>query len=217
MADEVQVQQSTHPLASPNTYPRSDTEALATAYYGAARDHRKKTNRKKCLLYILLFLLFQTGIILLFTLTVLKIKSPKFRIHSATLHNVTTALAPESPSLNLTIHAELAVQNPNFGRFKFEKSYMNLFCRGMEVGRVLIPKGLSNWRSTEKFEVIMDLKIDSGERASDLSAGVVPINSRGKLRGNVRFMMAWTRKRSSDMNCSMDVLVSNREIKNIVC
>ncbi|PIN21669.1 hypothetical protein CDL12_05627 [Handroanthus impetiginosus] len=158
MADKAKVQQSTHPLASPNTSPRSDTEATATACDGAARDHRKKTNRKKCLLYIPLFLLFQTGIILLLTLTVLKIKTPKFRIHSATLHN-------------------LAVKNTNFGRFKFENSYVNLFYRGMEVGRVLIPKGQSNWRSTKKFE----------------------------------------RKRSSDMNCSMDVLVSNREIKNIEC
>ncbi|KAI3458077.1 hypothetical protein Pfo_014740 [Paulownia fortunei] len=218
MADKDQ--QSPHPLAPANgAYARSDAEAAATP--DGAREQRKKNKRTKCLLYILLFAVFQTGIILLFALTVMKIRTPKFRVRSAAFENFNVG-TPTNPSFNIRMNAEVGVKNTNFGRFKFESASMYFFYRGTQVAEVLVPKRRANWRSTKRFQVVVDMSMASSAQgnsqlASDLSAGVVPLTSQAKLRGNVRLMMVFKKNRGSDMNCSMEIVTATQQLQNIVC
>lgn len=205
-------QQSPIPLAPA----RSDTEAASTPHGGAAEQSRK-SKRIKCLLRIFLFAVFQTGIILLFAFTVMKIRTPKFRVESATLDNFNVA-APTNASLSLTMNAELRVKNSNFGRFKFHKTPVYFYYRGVEVAEVAAAKGRANWRSTEKFKVAVNVKVgNSAELERDLGEGVVWLSSRAKMRGDLRVGMMFDKKRAANMNCSMEIMTGAQQIKNIVC
>ncbi|KAE9451681.1 hypothetical protein C3L33_16399, partial [Rhododendron williamsianum] len=99
-----------YPLAPANNYSRSDEEAFGAAT--SSKRCRKKW--KKCLLYGVAFAIFQTGIIVLFTLTVMKVRTPKFRLQSANVFNVQTTT---TPSYNLTMNTVLAIKNTNFGPY----------------------------------------------------------------------------------------------------
>lgn len=195
-------QQSPIPLAPA----RTDTEAAATPDGGASELRRRKSKRIKCLLHIFLFAVFQTGIILLFALTVMKIRTPKFRVESATSDNFNVAAATNT-SLSLTMNAELRVKNPNFGRFKFQKTPVYFYYRGVEVAEVTAAKGRANWRSTEKLKVAVNVKVgNSAELERDLGEGVVSLSSRATMRGDVRVGMVFNKKRGVDMNCTMEIM-----------
>ncbi|KAI3458078.1 hypothetical protein Pfo_014741 [Paulownia fortunei] len=200
-------QQSPYPMAPTNGYARSDTEAAAAH---DARELRKK-KRNKCLLYIVLFAIFQTGVILIFALTVMKIRTPKFRVRSATFTNFNVG-TPASPSLRTNMNAELTVRNANFGRYKYRDTTVVFLYRGTQVGQVFVPNSRANWRSTKDFDVQANSQL-----ASDLSAGVVPLTSQANMRGRVELMFVMRRNRSTNMNCSMEIVTATQQLRNIVC
>lgn len=194
---------------------RSDTEA---ADVSATEQRRRRSKRNKCFLNIFLFALLQAGIILLFTFTVMKIRTPKFCVLSATSDNSDMAAAPTNGSLSLTMSTELGVKNSNFGRFKFERTAVYFYYDGAQVAVVEAAEGRANWRSTKKFKVAVDVKVASSARLErDLSAGVVRLRSRAEMRGNVRVAMMVKKKRSSFMNCTMDIMVGAPQLTNILC
>lgn len=201
-------QQSPAPLAPANYgQTRSDAEAAA-----GAEQRRRRNKRYKCFLYAFLFALLQTGIILLFTFTIMKIRTPKLRVLSATLDGSGTAAAPTNGSLSFTMRAVLGVKNPNFGRFKFGLTPVGFYQDGDQVAVAAVAEGKANWRSTKELEVTVDVKVARVE-----SGGVVRLTSRGKMRGNVRVAMVVKKRRSSFMNCTMEVVVGAPQLRNIVC
>lgn len=206
---------------------RSPTSPLAPAHYGqtrsdaeatggaAAEQRRRRNKRYKCFLYAFLFALLQTGIILLFTFTIMKIRTPKFRVLSATLDGSGTAAPPTNASLSLTMRAVLGVKNPNFGRFKFERTPVYFYHDGDQVAVAAAPEGKANWRSTEEFEVAVDVKVARVE--GELSGGVVRLTSRAEMRGDVRVARMAKKRRSSIMNCTMEIVVGASQLRNITC
>lgn len=80
-----------YPLAPANDYSQSDEEA-----FGATSSKRCRKKWKKWLLHGVAFAIFQTGIIVLFTLTVMKVQTPKFRLQSANVFNVQTTTTPHT-------------------------------------------------------------------------------------------------------------------------
>ncbi|KAK6132148.1 hypothetical protein DH2020_034104 [Rehmannia glutinosa] len=207
-------QQPTHPMAPTNGYTRSDAESSAA--HGGAREQRKK-KRNKCLLYIVLFAIFQAAVILIFVLTIMRVRTPKFRVRSAALTNFSVG-TPETPSLTAAMNAELAVRNANFGRYKYRNTTVEFLYRGTPVGQVTVRGSRANWRSTRKFEVRADLNLGvNSELGNDLRAGIVPITSQARMRGRVDLIFVMRRNRSTDMNCSMEIVVATQQIRNIIC
>ncbi|KAL2556164.1 Late embryogenesis abundant (LEA) hydroxyproline-rich glycoprotein family [Forsythia ovata] len=135
--------------------------------------HKKK--RMKCLLYIVLFAVFQTGIILLFVLTIMKIRTPKFRVRSATFDTFDYS-STTNPSFNMRMNAELGVKNANFGRYKFRDSMIYFSYNDLIVGEAFIPKARAKARSTKKFNVIVNLSSSNFQNhpqlGNDLNSGV---------------------------------------------
>lgn len=211
-------QQSPIPLAPAiNGYRWSDTEAAAMPD-GGATEQQRSNKRIKCILYIFLFAVFQTGIILLFTFTVMKIRTPKFRVNSATLDNSNVAAVPTNSSLTLAMNAELDVKNSNFGRFKFERTSVFFYYNGAQVAEAPVVKGRANWRSTKKLNVAVNVSVgNSAELQRDLSVGVVSLSSRAQMRGNVRLVMVFKKNRSVDLNCTMEIVIGTQKLRNIVC
>ncbi|KAH6804608.1 hypothetical protein C2S51_032855 [Perilla frutescens var. frutescens] len=206
--------QSAYP-ANGNGYARSgDTEAAADL---EARELRKK-KRTKCFLYIVLFVIFQTGIITLFSLTVMKVRTPKFRVRGASFTSFNGG-APANPSLQVSMIPQFSVKNTNFGRYKYRNTTVDFFYRETKIGEVAVPNSKAGWRSTKSFLApAVNLNIvGSPQLASDLSAGVVPITSKGQMRGRVELLFILKKNRSTNMDCSMEILIATQTIRNIVC
>ncbi|KAL2527366.1 Late [Abeliophyllum distichum] len=210
-------QQSPYPLAAAaaNGYARSDTELASHD----ARELRKK-KRMKCLLYIFLFAVFQTGIIMLFALTVMKIRTPKFRVRSATFQNFN--VTPTNPSFSLRMNAEFGIKNANFGHFKYQNSTVRFFYGVTQVGEVVVQKARAKARSTRKFNAVVELSLANAAAANtqhgnDLSSGVLRLSSKSKLSGKVELMKVLKKKKSTDMNCSMEIVTATQQLRNIVC
>ncbi|KAL8534148.1 hypothetical protein ACS0TY_010231 [Phlomoides rotata] len=80
-----------------------------------------------CLVYILPFILFQTTIITLFTLTVMKIRTPKFGVTDSAVTNFNGGTTAK-PLLNARLNIEICIKNINFGRYSYQKNN-----RGVQV------------------------------------------------------------------------------------
>ncbi|OMO66998.1 Late embryogenesis abundant protein, LEA-14 [Corchorus olitorius] len=212
--------QSAYPLApSANGHARSDEESAGAA---AHSKELKKKKRMKCLLYIVLFAVFQTGVILLFALTVMKVRNPKFRLRSDTSFPSTFDVGTEtSPSFNFRMNAEFGVKNTNFGNYKYHASTITFSYRGTPVGQVTINKSQARFRSTKKVSIEVDLSSsnlsNTNELGSDIRSRVIPLTTNSKLEGNVYLMGVLKKKKNVQMNCTMEVALDTRTLQNIVC
>ncbi|XP_059669746.1 late embryogenesis abundant protein At1g64065-like [Cornus florida] len=208
-------QRQTYPLAPTNGYVRSDEEAAGSELSKELR--RKK--RMKCLAYAVAFAVFQTGVILLFSLTVMKIKNPKFRVRSATFE--TFEVVTSNPSFNLRMNAELGVKNTNFGHYKFDDSTITFSYKGVQVGSAIVQKARARARSTKKFNVVVDLSStglpSNLELGNDLNSGFIVLSSESRLKGKVELMKVMKKKKSTDMSCTMEVYISSQDVRNVKC
>jgi len=207
-------QRQTYPLAPANGYSRSDEEA--------ASEHSKELRRKKCIKYTVYgvaFAIFQTGVILVFVLFVMKVRTPKFRVRSATFE--TFDVVASNPSFNLNMNAELSVKNKNFGQYEFENSTIIFLYRGLQVGSALVSKAKVGILSTKKFNVVVDLSStglpSNSMLGSDLNSGFLPLSSQAQLTGKVKLMMVMKKKKATEMNCTMEVNISTKELQNLMC
>uniref|UniRef100_A0A5B7AGB7 Late embryogenesis abundant protein LEA-2 subgroup domain-containing protein n=1 Tax=Davidia involucrata TaxID=16924 RepID=A0A5B7AGB7_DAVIN len=207
-------QQPAYPLASTNGYARSDQEA--------GPEHAKELRRKKrmkCFIYIVAFVIFQTAIIALFGLTIMKVRGPKFRVRSATIDSFQVGTGT-SPSFNLTMKAELGVKNTNFGSYKFDNSTINFFYKGIPVGSTNVLKSRAKLRSTKKFIIEVDLSLTgNSDLGADLTSGVLQLTSQSSLRGKVELFKVMKKKKSTNMNCTMDINTTNttHQVQIVAC
>ncbi|XP_022734344.1 late embryogenesis abundant protein At1g64065-like [Durio zibethinus] len=211
-----QKSQSPYPLAPGNSLSQSDPESVAVQ-----SKEVKKKKRMKCLLYIVLFALFQTGIILLFALTVMRIRNPKFRTRSGSFVDTFDVGTEASPTFNLRMNTQFTVKNTNFGHFKYELGTVTFAYRGTPVGQATIQKARARARSTKKVDVIVDLRSSSlsktNELGSDISLGVLPLASYSKLEGKIHLMKVIKKKKSAQMNCTMEIDIASKTLGNILC
>ncbi|XVF09967.1 hypothetical protein REPUB_Repub07fG0143200 [Reevesia pubescens] len=216
MAEKIE---SPNPLAPDNGHSRTDDESVDHAAQNLKE--LKKRKRMKCLLYIVLFAVFQTGIILLFALTVMRIRNPKFRVRSGSFIDTFNVGTEASPSFDLRMNTQFTVKNTNFGQFKYEVGTVTFAYRGKPVGQATIQKARARARSTKKVDVVVDLSSRSlsntSELGSDISLGVLPLTSYSKLDGKIHLMKVIKRKKSAQMNCTMDIDTATGTLGNIVC
>lgn len=204
-----------HPLATVNGYARSDAEA-ATAH--DAQELRRQ-KRKKWLLYGIAFVVFQTAIIVLFSLTVMKVKTPKFRVRSSSFN--TADVQPSNSSFSLNMNAQFGVKNTNFGPYKYDSTTVYFYYNGIQVGSAFIPKSKANFLSTKKINVAVDLTsaniTGNANLAGDINSGILPLTSTSRLNGKVELMLIFKKKKAVNMNCTMNVNTTTRELQNVVC
>ncbi|XP_052185336.1 uncharacterized protein LOC127796982 [Diospyros lotus] len=214
MAEKPQVHpelpQSDHPMA------KHDAEAVVAL----PDDELRRQKRMKWLLYIVAFVIFQTGVIVLFSMTVMKFRTPKFRVREATFgaFEVQTSNA----SFNLRMNAQLGVKNNNFGPYKFDNTTIFFYYNGTQVGRGAVSKSKANFRSTKKLDVAVDLVAPASlagnsELERELSSGILPLTSASKLDGKVTIMFMLKKKKSAEMNCNMEVNTITKQLQNVKC
>ncbi|KAL6508388.1 hypothetical protein OROHE_021930 [Orobanche hederae] len=209
-------EQPTYPIA-----PAAIRHALSDAEHGGGATHDagdlRKKKRNKCILRVSLFAAFQIAVILIFSLTVMKVKTPKFRVRSAELSGLAVGTR-SAPSFSATMNATLTVRNTNFGPYKYEEAAVEFSCRGAPAGKSTVRRSRASFRSTEEIEIVADLKLGGDAPiASDLSAGILRLTAGAKLIGRVELFAVMKKKKSTEMDCSMDIGVATKQITNIAC
>ncbi|KAL5551973.1 hypothetical protein UlMin_002149 [Ulmus minor] len=197
---------------------KNDAEA-ATSH-----DELKRQKRKKLILYVVVFIIFQIFVIAAFSQVVMKAKSPKLRlgqiqVQSLGLGSSTTS----SPFFDLSFNAEVRVKNPNFGRYKFEDTVVTFTYEGVILGQVLVPRGKAGLRSTEEIDVMVNVNsnvlagIPNNNLAGELNAGILKIGSNAVMRGKVEIMGIIKKNKNAVMNCFMTFDLAARQIRTLDC
>ncbi|KAK7861613.1 late embryogenesis abundant protein At1g64065 [Quercus suber] len=209
--------QQVYPLGPESKEPRSDEESGSKT----SVEELKRKRRIKLAVYIATFAVFQTVVILVFALIVMRVKTPKVRLgNNVKFHNVTTGNST-SPSFDINFKAQLWVKNTNFGPYKYDGTIATFMYKGVSVGQVTIPKGKAGLRSTKKVGVTVNVNSKdlptSANLAGDLDSGLLMLNSHAKLNGKVELMFIMKKKKSVEMNCTMTINLSSNEIHSMIC
>ena len=205
-----------HPAgyAPTNGYSRSDEEGAR----GSDRELRNK-KRKKWALYIIAFIIFQAGIIALFTMTVMKFRTPKYRMRPV---NSLSTTSVQASSFNARLSTQLGIKNTNFGPYKYHASNISFYYKGTPIGSAVIPKSKADFRRTKKVNVEVDLAVPSSlasntEWGSAISSGVLHLTSQSRLTGKIEIMFIFKKKRAINLNCTMDLNITGKKLENITC
>lgn len=184
----------------------------------------KSMQNRKCYAYIIAGVVLQTIIILVFALTVMRIKTPSVRLRSVTVQNLNYN-ASGSSFFSMTLNAEITVKNKNFGHFKFDHSTANItYGNGHIVGYGDIMEGRAKARKTKKMSVIIDVSTintgvgsDRAKLSDELNSGNVTLTSLARLRGKVTLMKVMKKKKTAEMNCTMTVDLKSGAVHALVC
>ena len=205
-----------YPFAPANGNSRSDQESG-----DLTAEELKRKKRIKLAIYIVVFIIFQVIVITAFSLTVMKVKSPKLRLANIEFQTLTTSTA-NSPSFNTSFTTQLRVKNTNFGRYKFDATTINFTYGGATIGQVIIPKGKAGMKSTKKINnVIMNLSSsqlpNTANLSSELTTGTLTLSATAKMTGKVELMLIMKKKKSANMNCTITIDVASKTVRNLQC
>ncbi|CAN6713118.1 unnamed protein product [Malus baccata var. baccata] len=194
--------QQAYPLAPTNGYTRSDAESLESV------DELKRKKRIKLAIYIGIFIV----------LTVMKVKTPKVRLGNINVQELNSI--PASPSFDTKFTTQIRVKNTNFGPYKFDAAIVTFLYQGATVGQVSVPKSKAGMLSTKKIDVEVNLSssaLSSSNLGSELSSGVLTLNSTAKLAGKVELMFIMKKKKTSTMDCTIAFDLSSKTLKSLQC
>ncbi|XP_040989285.1 uncharacterized protein LOC121236867 [Juglans microcarpa x Juglans regia] len=204
-------------MAPATKQPSNDEESAALH-----TDELRRKKRIKWAMYITIFVVFQAIIIAVFSVTVLKVKTPKVRLGTAvTFQNVSTSTQP-SASFDISFTTQVRVKNTNFGPYKYDSATAAFMYDGVTVGEVSIPKGKAGMLSTKKVSVTVKVNSkalqSTSNLGSELSSGILTLRSHAKLSGKVELMFVMKKKKSAEMNCTMGInSVSPNEFRYLNC
>ncbi|PON58235.1 Late embryogenesis abundant protein [Parasponia andersonii] len=195
---------------------KTDVES-GSSTSGKELQHKKRMRR---LYYVAAFAVLQTVVILVLALTIMRIKTPKFRIRSVTIDELSISSSDsnnDGPSINMKFEAEIGFKNTNFGHFKFEGSSINFMYRGTKVGDAMVHKGKVKARSTKKIHVTAEMGTTNWNVASDIESGSLTLTSQAKMSGTVHLMKLVEKKRSAEMNCTITVDLKEKVVRYLNC
>ncbi|KAK4795759.1 hypothetical protein SAY86_028085 [Trapa natans] len=202
------------PLApAANGHPRSDEESM----YDKEAKRRK---RAKWAMYIAIFAVFQVIVILVFVLVVMRLHRPKFRVGPLQIQSLTAG----AQSFDMSFIAPVRIKNTNFGPYKYDATNVTFSYGGVALGQVTIPKSKANFKSTKKVDLPVTLNSNAlagtalnTSLSSELSSGSLILSSSGKMEGKVELMLIFKKKKSTDMNCTMTIVVSTQTVQSLTC
>ncbi|KAM3685637.1 hypothetical protein ACB098_11G136300 [Castanea mollissima] len=187
--------------ANQHVYPKADEE-LATPTFDSKEFRRK--NRIKLAINIAAFLVFQIIATLVFSLTVTRFRTPK----------VTLGMTM------VTFTTQVRVKNTNFGLYEYDSTNATFMYQGVTVAQVTIPNGKAGLRSTKKVSVTVNVNSNAlpsnTSLTSELSAGFLILNSHAEFSGKVVLMFVM-KKKLAEMNCTMSIDLSTKEVQAMSC
>ncbi|XP_060211035.1 uncharacterized protein LOC132638065 [Lycium barbarum] len=200
MATDEKYPQS-YPLAPSSIMPRSDAESATNNF-----QYSNNLRRKNRIRSIVLFTIFLTGIILVFSFIFVRFKSPKLRLENIRISN--------DGDGRIIFSAQLFMRNRNFWRYDFDSTIGAINSAGGEtIGQFVIPEGEARRRSTKKLYVMANIILPSRLNTT----GILPVTSQAKIRGKVKVFRVFKRKKSADLSCTMSLNLPISAIQDLDC
>ncbi|XP_034217043.1 uncharacterized protein LOC117628657 [Prunus dulcis] len=194
----------TYPLGQANGHTRRDGESQMSA------DELKRKKKIKLAIYISIFVVFQIIVITTMSLTVMKVKTPKFRLGDIKVQSLET-----TPSFDLKFTTQIRIKNSaNWGSYKFKAGNVTFQHQGQTVGTIDIAKGKVGWLSTVKRNANVSL---NSSAITELGSGVLTLNSVGRLEGKVAIMFIMKKKKATNMNCTIAFAVKEQSVSSVHC
>ncbi|XP_076913577.1 late embryogenesis abundant protein At1g64065-like [Bidens hawaiensis] len=187
----------------------------------AVANEARRKRRRRHLISILIIVGFAIGIILVLALTVGNFRTPRFRVRSATFRTFNVVTNSTNPSFNIIMNTEVGIRNRNFRRFRYQSTTVDFYYREQKVGEGVVWDDRVKGRDTRKFIVPVTLSSSKvttlSELRSDINGGVLPLRSRSRLTGRFKILIFVRRYKHVNMDCTMELVVANRELRNIFC
>ncbi|KAL1136872.1 hypothetical protein E1A91_A12G253800v1 [Gossypium mustelinum] len=183
------------PLAPVQDYPRSDME------FGGIKPKslRREEKSSKCLVYVLTITVVLGTILLTFGSIFLRPRTPGFKFRSV----------------------QIAVENTNFGDFRFDNTTGSVSCGLVVVGEFKIPTGRAQARKTERLNVSVDVSSirvpNTTSLSGNISSGILELSSHVKLSGKLNIMNIMKRRRHPEMTCFMKLNLTGSSVHDLTC
>jgi hypothetical protein len=153
--------------------------------------------------------------------TVFKFRDPKVALTDVQLQNVSFSfdLAALATVLNVSLSADVRVDNPNYYDFRYGDSRVVLLYRGDQVGVVELGAGTIRSRKTVDLPAVITVEAVRLLLNSlpDLASGVMTLNVNSALSGRVNLAHIYKKHVTAVLNCTMDVFIGNTSLKDYDC
>ncbi|KAK4752207.1 hypothetical protein SAY87_021005 [Trapa incisa] len=204
-----------HPPAA-NGYSRSSVDTELSSPLDAEEARRKK--RIKWAAYGAAFVVFQTIVIVVFVMVVMKVRRPKFRLGADVTVQTWSSTAS---SFDITFQTPVRIKNNNFGPYKYDATTVGFTYDSVRVGQLSIPKGKAGFMTTKKLDFtasVNSMALNSTTAlSSELSTGVLTLSGEGRMEGKAEIMLIFKKKKATDMNCTMVFDVTTKKIASVNC
>lgn len=199
----------------------SNLKRMATS--PGSPNHRppKKRRRFVCLWAAIAVIIGLGLLFLILGLTVFKAKHPVTTVNSIALAdlNFSIDVAKLRVYLNVSLHTDITVKNPNRVGFRYSNSNAFLRYRGNDVGQVPVPAGEIGARDTRNLNLTLALMADrlisDSDFYSDVISGTVHFQTFIRLSGKVRIL--FNIHVVSYTTCDLDINVTTRTLFNQTC
>ncbi|KAL1195910.1 Late embryogenesis abundant protein [Cardamine amara subsp. amara] len=221
-SDNIKEKPATAMLAPQETSkPNASMETQSTS--GGGRKGRRKRNCKICICITILIFLLIFIVLLILGFTLFKPKLPITTIDSIAVERLRASfeLASLKVVLNLTLHVDLSLKNPNRVGFSYDSSSALLNYRGQLIGEAPLPANRIAPEQTQPMNLTLTLMADrllsDSELINDVMAGVIPLNTFVKVSGKVKVLKIFKLKVQSSSSCDLTISVSNRNVTSQHC
>ncbi|XP_047323441.1 late embryogenesis abundant protein At1g64065-like [Impatiens glandulifera] len=213
------------PLTPGKIHPRSNEEAFAKMMnpkYRLSRRRQQGTSGGKCFVYVFLFIVLLAAAALIFSIAVLRVERPHVKLTSISVSRLSYIAASPVYTFNASLSVLLAIDNNNFGRYRFEESRATISYDNWTIGGGRIFGDRARAREVDRFNISMDVKSVDGlssnqNFSSELNSGTVNLNSYAELNGRVRIMKIVNKLKKTVMNCTMSLHLQTRQVHNLIC
>ncbi|KAG2712190.1 hypothetical protein I3843_04G105400 [Carya illinoinensis] len=178
--------------------------------------------RKTCCLAVIGTTIGIVILIVILAFTVFKAKRPVTTFDDVGIKDLDFSLdiARRTVDLNVTLDVDVSVKNPNKVGFKYSNSTALLNYRGQLVGEAPLIAGDISAGETKHMNlsltIMADRLLSNTEIFSDVTSGVLPLNTYIRLSGKVKIFLFRIHAVSSS-SCDYNIHIFNRTVDNQGC
>ncbi|CAN6205564.1 unnamed protein product [Urochloa humidicola] len=139
--------------------------------------------------------------------TVFRPRSPK--VVATVVGTEVSAISWSPPTLNITVHVDVAVRNPNYAAFRYGEVVTVVRYHGDGVGQSVLPAGEIGARATETIAATVE--VDTVRVAAthyffpDAALGVLPFETATEVAGKAVVLGRFKISARSEVACQVDV------------
>lgn len=179
-----------------------------------------KTSRrglKICCAVTAIFLVIIAIVVTTLALTVFKPKNPEFTVYLQGLDNIAFGLGGfTNGTVNATIEMIVAINNPNYGSFKFKNTTSFVNYHGGVVAEVPIEQSLvpahGKVNITTSADIMVDRLISNPSFWGDVLAGSVNFTTDATVRGKVTVLNMLKLHASVPSACDISIFIKSQSV-----